>query len=79
MPTPPCARAATAAAPVPPQPSGVAPAAAVQYRFLPLLLLLLVPILLSTGKDIGPMAEYPLPLQPPSRASAKAGKGKFNL
>ena len=33
----------------------------IPYRFLPVLLLALVPLLLATGRDIGPMANYPLP------------------
>ena len=30
-------------------------------------MLLLVPVLLYTGKDIGPMAKYPLPSKPPAK------------
>jgi len=46
----------------------VATMRSIQYRFLPLLMLLLVPVLLYTGKDIGPMSKYPLPSKPPAKA-----------
>jgi len=45
----------------------VATMASIPYRFLPVLLLLLVPILLASGKDLGPMARYALPEHPPAR------------
>jgi Na+/H+ antiporter NhaC len=53
----------------------VATMRSIPYRFLPLLLLLLVPVLLSTGKDIGPMASYPLPACPPAKQPSKEAHG----
>lgn len=47
----------------------VATMRSIPYRFLPLLLLVLVPILLASGRDIGPMADYPLPSRAPERTS----------
>jgi len=55
----------------------VATMRSIPYRFFPVLLLLLVPILLATGKDLGPMARYPLPTTTaaPARKPARGGGG----
>ncbi|KAL3909446.1 MAG: hypothetical protein SGPRY_009424 [Prymnesium sp.] len=54
----------------------VATMSSIPYRFLPVLLLILVPVLLASGKDLGAMADYPLPSGPPRTAGKPLTKAR---